>query len=60
MAKLYSIEQIRDYFEGWLTAGHDNRAAKAAIHNALVCLECEQDGIEPTIERNEIYKFSRL
>lgn len=54
MEKKYSIEQIREYFEGWLIADRYNMAAKVAIHNALISLECDQDGIEPTLKRNEI------
>lgn len=51
--KAYTIPQIRRCLEGWLSANGDNTSGTAAIHNFLLCLECDQDGIEADTKRME-------
>lgn len=49
----YTITQIRRCLEGWLSDNGDNTSGTAAIHNFLLCLECDQDGIEADTKRIE-------
>lgn len=54
--KTYTIEQVRDYVEGWLGSSTDMgnlniNQIKAMLHNSLNMLEDHQDGIEYYVER---------
>ena len=47
----YTIEQVREYVEGWLGSDDDLqnldiRQIKAMLHNALNCIDDHNDGIE--------------
>lgn len=53
----YTIDQVRDYVEGWLNADADMNnltmnEIKAMLHNALNCVDDESDGIERYMKRN--------
>lgn len=53
-----TIKDFQDYVAGWLIAGEEGLTLgnmKAALHNALVSIECEQDGIEAEMERKAYY-----
>lgn len=57
----FTIEQVRDYVEGWLYTGSDNQALtlneiKAMLNNSLVTLECGDDGLEAYVNRMKYYK----
>lgn len=52
----YHIDQVRDYVEGWLGSSSDMRALtineiKAMLNNALVTLECGDDGLKAYVNR---------
>lgn len=50
----YTIEEIAEYIAGWMIAPPDEPVCDAyiaAISNALVMLEDEQDGIDAFLER---------
>lgn len=52
--KTYSIKQVRDYVEGWLSSTSDTEKLdinqiKAMLHNSLNMLEDCQDGINPWV-----------
>lgn len=55
----YTIDQVRDYVEGWLNADADMKSLtmnqiKAMLHNALNCVEDGNDGIECYVERKVV------
>lgn len=55
----YTIDQVRDYVEGWLNADADMKnltmnQIKAMLHNALNCVDDENDGIEGYVKRKNI------
>lgn len=57
--KTFTADEIREYLTGWLLVGENrelNVEAVGAIKNALACLDCEQDGIEATREREKYYR----
>jgi antirestriction protein len=51
MKDKFTITEIREYFEGWDMAGFKS----AALHNALLMLEDDQDGIVAYFNRKEHY-----
>lgn len=54
-----SIEDFKDYVAGWLFVNREDpefknldlNNMKAALNNALVCIECDSDGIAPYVRR---------
>lgn len=55
----YTIDQVRDYVEGWLNADADMNnltmnQIKAMLHNALICVDDESDGIEWYVKRKNL------
>lgn len=56
MKTTFSIQQVREYVEGWLGSDDNMQSlsilqVKAMLNNALVCLEDPSDGIFPYIAR---------
>lgn len=56
MKTTFSIQQVREYVEGWLGSDDNMQSlsilqVKAMLNNALVCLEDTSDGIFPYIAR---------
>jgi hypothetical protein len=56
MKTTFSIQQVREYVEGWLGSDDDMQSlsilqVKAMLNNALVCLDDSSDGIFPYIAR---------
>lgn len=56
MSDKFTIQQVRDYVEGWLFTSSDTsnlsiNEIKAMLNNALVCLDDHNDGIESYVER---------
>lgn len=56
----FTIEEVRDYVEGWLGAENDLKnltinQIKAMLHNSLAMLEDDQDGIVGYIKRKRYY-----
>jgi hypothetical protein len=56
----YTIGQVRGFVEGWLGSDSDLKALsieeiKAMLNNALVTLECPNDGLAALVERVEYY-----
>jgi hypothetical protein len=49
--KTYTIEQIKEYLEGWFFIARENDDYNVALHNAIVNLDNPEDGIEAVIER---------
>jgi hypothetical protein len=65
MNSKFTIDQVRDYVEGWLSSSTDTtkltiNEIKAMLNNALVCLEDHNDGIESYVERMEYLKNKTL
>ncbi len=57
----YTIEQVRDYVEGWLMSGCDKQSLtineiKAMLNNSLVTLDCPDDGLQAYVERMKYYE----
>lgn len=60
MNDTYTISQVRDYVEGHLFSSSDITALslneiKAMLHNALICIDCEQDGLAAMVKRKKFY-----
>jgi len=56
MSDKFTIKQVRDYVEGWLTTFSDTSVLsineiKAMLNNALICLDDHNDGIASYVER---------
>ena len=56
----FTIEQVREYVEGWLGADDDMQTLtidqiKAMLSNALVCVDDPSDGIREWVEREKEY-----
>jgi len=59
----YTKEQISNYVLGWLGAGndtHDFNDVYAAIKNAALMVDDNQDGIESYVERFRLYNQKGL
>lgn len=60
MNKTFTLSQVREYVEGWRDTSADANALslneiKAMLNNALVSIDCEQDGLAAYIERQKYY-----
>ena len=57
----FTIEQVREYVEGWLGADDDMQALtinqiKAMLSNAKACVDDPSDGIDDMVNRQAFYK----
>jgi hypothetical protein len=65
MTPMFTIDQVRNYVEGWLSSSTDTNnltinEIKAMLNNALVCLEDHNDGIGSYVERMDFLKNKTL
>lgn len=56
----FTINQVRDYVEGWLSSDCDKKNLTmneivAMLNNALVTVECPDDGLAAYVERQKYY-----
>jgi hypothetical protein len=56
MSDKFTIQQVRNYVEGWLTTSSDTsnlsiNEIKALLSIALICLDDHNDGIASYVER---------
>lgn len=61
----FTIEQVREYVEGWLGADSDMQALdmnqiKAMLSNAKACVDDPSDGIEDYVERKGLPLYQVL
>lgn len=57
-----TVEDFKEYVVGWLLAGRKELEIthmKAALHNALSQIECDQDGVEAVTERRRLQESKR-
>jgi hypothetical protein len=58
MEETYTYKQVMDYVRGWFISDADfnnlsMNEIKAALNNALVTLECGDDGLPYFVKRNK-------
>jgi hypothetical protein len=56
MSDKFTIKQVRNYVEGWLSTSSDTsnlsiNQIKTMLNNALICLDDHNDGIASYVER---------
>lgn len=60
-----SVEDFKEYVAGWLctSSGYPSDLTlnnmKAALHNSLSQIECDQDGIEAVTKHRRFYETER-
>jgi hypothetical protein len=57
----FTIEEVRKYVEGWLCSSCDMQSLSineiaAMLNNALVTLECGDDGLKSFVDRQNYYE----
>ena len=58
-----TVEDFEKYVIGWLIVGEDHDLSYdnmlGALHNAIACLPCDQDGVEAVTERRRLQESER-
>ena len=58
-----TAEDFKEYVAGYLMVGEEHDLSYqnmlGALHNAITCLPCDQDGIEAVTERRRFYVSER-
>jgi|11_taG_2_1085331.scaffolds.fasta_scaffold02684_3 hypothetical protein len=58
-----TVEDFEKYVSGWLMVGEEHDLSYdnmlGALHSAIACLPCDQDGVEALTERRRLQESER-